>query len=59
MIRGSNPGKDKRFYLLQIIKAGSVAHPASSSMGTGILYRGKKASISIYLPPSSAEVKNE
>jgi hypothetical protein len=37
---GLNPGWGKRFSLLQNAQSGSVTHPASYSMGTGVLSQG-------------------
>jgi hypothetical protein len=36
---GSNPGKDKRFSLIQNVQVSSKCHPASNSMETGILFQ--------------------
>jgi hypothetical protein len=41
--RDSIPGKEKRFFLLHSVQAGSEVHPASSLMGTGLLFPGGKA----------------
>jgi len=38
-----NPGKDKRFSLIQNVQASSGCHPASKSMGTRILFQIKVA----------------
>jgi hypothetical protein len=38
---GSNSGMVKRHFFLQNIQIVSKAHPASYSLGTGVLYRGK------------------
>ena len=37
----SNSGRIKRQSLFQNVQMVSRAHPASYSMGTGVLYRGK------------------
>ena len=46
------------FSLLQTVQTISWAHPASHSMGTGVLSRGKEAGRGADTP-SSAEVQNE
>jgi len=49
------------FAFLQIVPAGSGAHPASYSMGIGVLSRRLKRPVwdVDHLPPTSAVVKNE
>jgi hypothetical protein len=56
-----NPGRDKRFFLLQNIQTSSVAHPNSCSVVTGALYLGVKwlGHEARHWPPLSAEVKKE
>jgi hypothetical protein len=41
-ILGLNPGRGKDFPLLQYVKTGSVTHPSSYSVGTGV-FAGCKA----------------
>jgi len=55
-VRDSNPSRGKRFSLFQIIRTGSGAHLASSSMSNGILWPRCEVDQSL---PSSAKVKNE
>ena len=48
------------FPLLQTVQTGSGAHPASYSMGTGVLSRGaKRSGPKVDSPPSSAAIMNE
>jgi len=57
---GLYPGKDKRFSLIQKVQASSGCHPASNSMGTGILSRLKWPGRDVdHSPPTTAKVKNE
>ena len=51
-----NPGGGKSFLLLQNVRPGSWAHPASYSMDTGVKYSGREVHHS---SPPSAEVMNE
>ena len=55
MVLGSNPGTGKNFSLLQNIHTGSVANPASSSVGTG----GPLSVVRDVDNSTTAEVKNE
>jgi hypothetical protein len=61
MNRGSNPGRARDLPRLQNVQTGSVAHPASYSVGIrvpsqGLSGRGREVDHS---PPSSPELKNE
>jgi hypothetical protein len=42
MVRVSNPGRSKRFSLLQNVKTVSRAYTVSSSTGTGVVSQGKR-----------------
>jgi len=56
-----DPGKGKRFSLLQNFQKGLGSHTASNSIGTGILprrYSGRGVMLTIDLHSYSAEVKN-
>jgi hypothetical protein len=61
MIWGSNPGRGKRFSLLQNAETGSGVYPASYSMGTRSSFSGGKAAghETDHSPPPSTKVKNE
>jgi hypothetical protein len=54
--RGSIPGKGKRCSLLHSVQTGSVAHPASYTMGTvgsfpGVNRQGMKLTTHLHLVP--------
>jgi hypothetical protein len=55
MIRGSNPGRGWKFFLLHSVQTGSGAHPASYPMGARVKWPGCDDDHS---PPSIAEMKN-
>jgi hypothetical protein len=50
------PAEKRGFSLLQNFQTSSGAHPASYSMGTGVVSGDSEVDLS---PPSSSEVKNE
>jgi hypothetical protein len=54
-------GGSKNCSLLQVVQTCSGAHPASCSLGTGVLFIGINQSWheADHSPPSSSEVKNE
>jgi hypothetical protein len=57
-----SPAGEKDFSSILCVQTGSGAHPASCTMGTGVLSLGVKArpgSDADHSPPSSAEVVNE
>jgi hypothetical protein len=57
-----SPTETKYFFLYLLLLAGSGAHPASCTMGTGGSFPGGKARTgrdADHSPPSSAEVKKE
>jgi hypothetical protein len=58
MVWSSNPDNGKRFFSSPKRQTSSWDHPASHSMGTGVLSRGKEAWREADTP-SSAEVQNE
>jgi hypothetical protein len=56
------PAEAKDFSSSLCVQTGSGAHPASCTMGTGVLSPGAKARPgrdADHSPPSSAEVENE
>jgi hypothetical protein len=60
--RGSIPDRGRGSLLYRLLPAGSGAHPASYTMGTGGSFPGGKARPgrdADHWPPSSAEVKKE
>jgi hypothetical protein len=60
--RGSIPGRTKDFFSSLCVQTGSLAHPASCTMGTGGPFPGGKARPgrdADHSPLSSAEVVNE
>jgi hypothetical protein len=61
--RGSIPNRGERIFPLEsYVQTGSVAHPASCTMGTGGPLPGTKAHTgrdADHSPPSSAEVEND
>jgi hypothetical protein len=57
-----SPAEAKDFSSSLCVQTGSEAHPASCTMGTGVLSPGVKARTgrdADHSPPSSAEVVNE
>ena len=50
------PTRSARFAILPHVQTGAGSHPASYSVGTGVLCRGHEFD---QCPPSSADVKNE
>jgi hypothetical protein len=57
-----SPARAKYFFSSLCVQTGSVAHPASCTVGTGVLSPGVKARPvrdADHSPPSSADVKNE
>jgi hypothetical protein len=59
-IRGSNPGRDKVYFLLHIVQTGSVTKEASYPMGMGCCCPGSEQSRhkADYSSQSSVDVKN-
>ena len=45
------PGTDKRFFFSKTRQTGSGAHPASCSMGIGVISRGMKLTTHLHLVP--------
>jgi hypothetical protein len=57
-----SPAEAKDFSSSLCVQTGSGAHPASCTMGTGVLSQGVKARPgrdAYHSPPPSAEVENE
>jgi hypothetical protein len=57
-IRGSNPGRENRLFVLQNVQTGSGFNPPSSSLGFFPKLEGPGRDVH-RSPPTSVEVKNE
>jgi hypothetical protein len=60
-IRGSSPGRGKRFFCSPTVQTDFGRHPVSYWMSTGVLFAGvHRLGLHVdHWPPSSAEIKNE